>query len=228
MSTEKQDTQKAKAAAGNAAASLVLPEMVIGLGTGSTANFFIKALSKRIQEGLNIKAVATSKATSQYASSLGIPLINIDDTAHVDLTIDGADEIDPQKQMIKGAGGALLCEKILASASKEMIVIIDLSKLVKSLGKVHLPVEIITYGYKMTLKHLNSLGVSSKLRISKGEPYITDMGNHIVDIMLPPTDSLAEINQKILAIPGVVDTGLFLNMAGRVIIGHDDGSVIIW
>jgi ribose 5-phosphate isomerase A len=216
----------AKQMAGRAAANLIENGMIVGLGTGSTANYFIDSLILRCKEGLKIKAIATSKQSYIRAQNGGIPLIDINDISILDVTVDGADQIDSQKQMIKGAGGALLCEKIIASSSREMIVVIDESKLVKTLGNQLLPVEIVTFGFKATMRKLELLGLSGILRMSDSStPFTTDMGNFIVDIQLPtPIRDLEVLNQQILAIPGVIETGFFFNIAGRVIIGKNDGS----
>lgn len=225
-----QNSSAAKQAAGKAAAYLITQGMVVGLGTGSTAAFFIEELGRRVKEGLKIKAIASSRASYQLAKAHGIPLIDLNDVLTVDVTVDGADEIDPQKQMIKGAGGALLCEKILASSSNEMIVVADESKLVKSLGHTPLPVEVAIYGFKATILKLERQGFLSLLRMASSEkPFVTDMGNYIVDSILPlPILNLEETNQKIMDIPGVIDTGFFFNVAGRVIVGQRDGTTRVW
>ncbi len=221
--------EKAKKNAGEKAASFVKEGMVIGLGTGSTAFFVIEELVKRCREGLQIQAVASSEASYAQAKKGGIPLLDINTLTSLDLTLDGADEIDPLKQMIKGGGGALTREKIVASMSQEMVVVIDETKLVKSLGKHKLPVEILPFGHKATLHHLSHLGFEGKIReMEKGKPYITDNGNLIYDIALTKgfIATKAE-NEKILAIPGVVETGFFFDLAGRVVVGFLDGRVEI-
>lgn len=222
-------TTKAKAAAGKKAAEIVENGMVVGLGTGSTARFFIQALGERCREGLNISAVATSQASEEQARQEGIPIIDLNQLETIDLDVDGADEIDPQKRMIKGGGGALFREKIIAGMSREMIVIIDPSKQVDALGKFPLPVEISPFAHRATLKHISNLGHEGAIRqTAEGKPFITDNQNLIFDINLPfPCTNPEEIEQKLTQIPGVIDTGFFIGYAGRVIIGDDKGDVVI-
>ncbi len=220
---------KAKAAAGKAAADLVQEGMVVGLGTGSTAVYFIDFLAKRCQEGLKIEAVATSHRSHEQAKSLGIPLLDINTLTQIDLTIDGADEIDSKKRMIKGGGGALLREKIIAYMSREMAVIVDEKKVVDFLGAFPLPVEIVPFGCAATLHHMNEMGYKGKLRtLATDKPYITDNGNFIYDIPLGyPCRNPEKVHSDIRDIPGVVDTGFFFNLAGRVLIGTEEGNIKI-
>ena len=204
--------------------------MVVGLGTGSTAHFFIDALGKRCrEETLQITAVATSQASLQRAQEKGIPIGDIQAIQQIDMTVDGADEIDLKKQMIKGGGGALLREKIIASSSREMVIIIDSSKQVESLGAFPLPVEVAPFAYQATLYKLNALGYQGQWRLNKQkEFYLTDNGNYIYDIQLTqPCHSPEKEDRALHAIPGVVETGFFLGMAGRVVIGYPDGTVKI-
>ena len=215
----------AKKAAGHAAAELVKNDMLIGLGTGSTAAFFIEALAKRCKEGLRITAVATSNQSMRQAKSLGIPIIEASEIDTVDLTIDGADEIDPKKNMIKGGGGALLKEKILAKSSREMVVIVDETKLVEHLYAFPVPVEIAAFAYCTTLKRLADNGYQGKMRLNRDNSlYITDNGNYIVDIQFdsPILDPAIE-NHRLKELAGVLETGLFFNLADRVIVGYEDG-----
>ncbi len=219
----------AKNAAAEAAASLVQDGMLIGLGTGSTAAFFIAHLIERCRKGLRIKAVTTSKASLDQAKQGEIPIAHIDEVSQLDLTVDGADQIDDKKQMIKGGGGALLREKIVAGMSREMIVIVDQSKRVKSLGGYSLPVEILPFAHNATLFHLAQKGFIGTMRKTKEESfYITENGNYIVDLQLPNDMEPYKTEGVIRSIPGVLETGLFLGMAGRVIIGYPDGKVKIW
>lgn len=223
--------QIAKQAAGKAAAKLIQDGMLIGLGTGSTAAFFIESLKERCKtESLNIKALPTSERSAKLAKEAGIPLCNENAITHLDMTVDGADEIDDQKRMIKGGGGALLREKIAANMSREMIVIIDPSKFVKTLGNFPLPVEIAPFAYQVTLSKIIDLGYQAYLRLTKdGHVYITDNGNYIIDIKFPGLCQHPEKDQIALkSIPGVVETGFFFNLAGRVIIGQFDGTIQIF
>lgn len=215
-----------KAAAGKMAAELVQNGMIIGLGTGSTAAYVIAHLIERCHQGLQMKAVASSKQSDHQAMSGGIPMINVDEVVRLDMTIDGADEIDHEKNMIKGGGGALLREKILAYMSDEMVVVVDESKVVKQLGAFPLPLEIIPFGYRATVDHLAQMGYSGKMRKTENQTlYITENSNYILDVQLSKGFSPEKVNQEICSIPGVVETGLFLGMAGRVIIGQKDGHV---
>ncbi|MEI6531942.1 MAG: ribose-5-phosphate isomerase RpiA [Chlamydiota bacterium] len=212
-----------KKAVGLFAAQLVPPHIIVGLGTGSTASCFIEALAERVRvEKLPIKGVATSQKSHSLATSLGIQMVNNEDVTYTDLTIDGADEIDPQKCLIKGGGGALVREKILATISHEMIVLVDESKLVKKLGNFGLPVEILPFCYHATMQKIASYDFKISLR--KG--FISDNGNFIVDLH-GNFDDLINTEKQLSAIPGVVDTGLFIGIAGRVIIGRADGTVSI-
>lgn len=213
---------------GEAAASFVEDGMLIGLGTGSTANYFIKALARRvIGEGLSIVTVATSLASEKLARELDLASVSIDAVSSVDLTFDGADEITSQKQMIKGAGGALLKEKILASHSKEFVVLVDETKCVEMLGGVKLPVEVVQFGHGLTSNKLLDFAHSSTLRLrGDARPFITESNNFIYDIELK--EKVADprlLDASIRSIPGVVTTGLFYSIAGRLLIGYADGSV---
>lgn len=217
-----------KKAAAELAAELVQPGMVLGLGTGTTIKLFIERLAERCKQGLKVTAVSSSEQSTLLAASLGIPLVDINKLKKLDLTIDGADEIDEQKRMIKGGGGALLREKIVASMSKEMIVVVDATKCVKSLGShFPLPIEIMTFAWKATVQHLTNLHLSGHLRLGKDNtPYMTDNGNFIYDVNKEALrGDLATLNELILTIPGVIETGFFFNLAGRVLVGHPDGSV---
>lgn len=216
-----------KKAAAKVAAQLVKSGMQLGLGTGSTSSYFITELGKRCRlEGLEIKAIATSLASQNQAKQEGISLINPDEITFLDLTIDGADEIDSQKRMIKGGGGALLREKIVATMSKEMIVIIDSSKEVDFLGKFPLALEIVPFGYLATFHHLKEKGYQPAVRKNQqGEKIISDNGNYLIDILLSyPCKDPEQEEISLKKIPGIVETGLFLHMAGRVIVGHPDGK----
>lgn len=227
MRAEQISAQELKQRVGFEAAALIPDGALVGLGTGSTANCFIKALIQRVNDGLNIQAVATSEASYALALDGGITLLDVNDVEALDITVDGADEIDPQKRMIKGGGGALLREKLIASMSKEMIVIIDQSKQVKQLGAFGLPVEIVPFAYKSTLRRIEALGYEPTLRLGKElSPYVTDGGHYIADLRFPQLIKNPEETQQALSLlPGVVDTGLFLGIAGRVLVGLPDGSI---
>jgi ribose 5-phosphate isomerase A len=221
--------QIAKKSAGFAAADFVQERMVVGLGTGSTAHFFIEKLIERCHQGLKILAVATSYRSENLARQGGIPIIDINILSSIDLTVDGADEIDKDKCMIKGGGGALLREKIIASMSKEMVVVVDQRKLVDRLGRFPLPVEIVPFAYTATIHRIEKLGHSGKLRVnSSGEIYVTDNGNYIYDIHFKDLiKNPQELHHQLREIVGVVESGLFIHLAGRVVIGYNDGRVEI-
>lgn len=219
--------EEAKKAVGKRAAELIQQEMIVGLGTGSTANYFIDHLIERFKKGLKIQAVCSSHASLERAKRGGIPILDINDVSHIDITVDGADEIDPQKRMIKGGGGAHVREKILASSSNEMVVIVDETKLVERVGTSKLPVEILFYGSSATKRKLEKMGYQCKWRMNKdGSLFLSDNGNIILDIFFdaPPIDPEHE-HSKIIHVPGVVDTGFFFGLAGRVIIGYLNGKV---
>lgn len=215
----------AKRLAAEQAVDYVHDNMVVGLGTGSTAYWAIRKLGLMVQSGLNISAIATSVGSEELAKELGIKLVSFSDINEIDITIDGADEVDKDFNLIKGGGGALLREKIVATSSKEFIVVVDESKMVESLGKFPLPVEIIKFGYEATIKKLESLGCEPHIRIADDKVYVTDNGNYIIDCNFGKINDPKELQNKISLIPGVVDSGLFVNAVSRVIVGHQNGLV---
>ena len=222
------DDAKRRAAA--AALDLVTPGMRLGLGTGSTALAFVDLLGARVAQGLEVLCVPTSEQTRAQAEGLHIPLTTIDDSPELDLTIDGADEFDAKLRLVKGGGGALLREKIVACASRRMIVIADSSKLVATLGKFPLPVEVTRFGLEATrraiLKQAGAAGAAGPIVLRKtaqGEIYVSDNGNFIVDChfgALPDPDELA---RRLSVIPGVVEHGLFIGIATAVLSAGPDG-----
>ncbi|NMM51048.1 ribose-5-phosphate isomerase RpiA [Paenibacillus aquistagni] len=200
--------------------------MVVGLGTGSTAYWAIQAIGRKVAEGLSIRAVATSIPSEELARELNIPLIPWSEITSIDVTIDGADEVDGDYHLVKGGGGALLREKITAYASKCMIVIVDENKLVKQLGAFGLPVEVVPFAWEMTAKHLEKLGCKAIRRShSDGGVFITDNGNYIMDCHFGSIQDAPELEQKLQHIPGIVEHGLFIGLADRVIIGYEHGTV---
>jgi len=224
----------AKRAAAAEAVKLVKPDMRLGLGTGSTADWFTRLLGEAVkQQALpGLVAVPTSLATGALAERSGIRLTTLDEAGWLDLTVDGADEVDPELRLIKGGGGALLQEKIVASASDRMVVIADASKRVATLGAFPLPVEIVPFGWETTEALIEAVlaeadvdGAQSALRLKKDAPFITDGGHMIVDLHLKRIGDPARLHARLIAIPGVIDTGLFLNIADAALFGHEDGSV---
>jgi ribose 5-phosphate isomerase A len=219
-----------KESAAQAALELVRDGMILGLGTGSTAAKFVDGLGAKISQGLKVRCVPTSEATRQQAARLGIPLTTLDETPHLDLTIDGADEIDDQLRLIKGGGGALLREKIVATASDRMVVIADYSKLVETLGKFPLPVEVVRFGLASTHRLVEAIaaetGCEGEIMLRKGkggEPFLTDEGNLILDCAfgrIPDPEVLAFALKRV---PGVVEHGLFLGVADLAIVAASGG-----
>ncbi len=224
------DVTELKRQAGERAAEFVASGMIVGLGTGSTAVFATRAIGQKLQDGRlqHILGIPTSEQTAREAAAAGIPLTTLDDQPHLDLTIDGADEIDPHLNLIKGLGGALLREKIVAAASAQLIIVSDRRKVVARLGTLApLPVEVIRFAQRPVYDFLCSLGAQPVLRLAKGNgerPFITDEGNIILDCTFPGglTDPVA-LAQTIIACPGVVEHGLFLNLATLAIIAGDEG-----
>ena len=217
-----------KRAAAAAALEFVRPGMRIGLGSGSTARVFVELLSERVRSGLAVVGVPTSEATRRDAERLGVPLTTLDETPELDLTIDGADEIAPDLNLIKGGGGALLREKIVAAASDRMIVIVDRSKLVDRLGThVPLPVEIVSFGWQTVAERLSAIGAVPTLRRVGEEPFVTDSGNYIADCAFPAIADPAALQAQLATTTGVVECGLFIGLARAVVIGGRSGVEIL-
>ncbi len=200
--------------------------MTVGLGTGSTADHAVRRVAELMKGGLKIKCVATSQRTADLAQSLGIKIYDIDEVERIDVTIDGADEVDPKKQLIKGLGGALLREKIVAAATLTEVIVVDSSKLVEKLGvRTPLPVEVIPYGHKKTAYALERQGCKAALRMSGDSPFRTDAGNYIYDCKFESIENPFFLESRIDVIPGVVENGLFLNTANVILVSHPDGTV---
>lgn len=214
-----------KKAVGLKAAEYIESGMVVGLGTGSTAYYFVEEIGRRVkEEGLEVTGVTTSIRTKEQAQGLGIPLKNIDDVTHVDITVDGADEISTDFQGIKGGGGAHLIEKIVASNSKEVIWIVDDSKMVDKLGAFPLPLEVIKYGSQQIFNQLEAKGYKPLFRKDEaGNKYLTDEDNYIIDLHLGTIENPAALEAELNQMVGVVEHGLFLNMVTRVLVGSADG-----
>ena len=218
-----------KRAAAKAALHFVKPGMKLGLGTGSTAKHFVDCIGDMVKAGFDVRCVPTSEATRMQAASLGIPLTTLDETPELDLCVDGADEFDGALNLIKGGGGALLREKIVATAAKEMIVIADETKQVEMLGAFPLPIEVVSFGLKATAYKIDRACKFSgcegpiNLRIRNGKPFVTDNGNLILDCALGKIPDAPKLASVLSGIPGVVDHGLFIGIAARALIGTADG-----
>ncbi len=224
---------KAKYVAARRAVEFVEDGMRIGLGTGSTAAWMVRCLGELIRdEGMKITGVATSARTAELAREVGVPIKTLDEVRWLDLTIDGADEYDPNLNLIKGGGGALLHEKIVATASDQMVVIADLSKQVDTLGAFPLPVEVIPFGWQTTkalveemLSNVDVQGRTASLRLNGTEPFRSDEGNFILDLHLRRIANPSKLSLVLNQIPGVVENGLFLDICDVLVIGNADGTV---
>lgn len=215
--------EEEKEAAGRAAAKLVRDGDVVGLGTGSTAYFAVTALGERVKAGLKIVGIPTSTQTADLARAVGIPLTTLDEHPEIDITIDGADEIDAKLNLIKGGGGALLREKVVASASKKMVVVADSGKVVSVLGKFPLPVEIISFARTVVENKIIALGGSPKLRTRcDGSPYVTDNGNEILDCSFGKIEDPAKLARELSNVPGIIEHGLFIGLASVALIGRGE------
>ncbi len=219
------DITELKRSAGEQAASYVKEGMTLGLGTGSTTYYFILKLGELVQTGLHILCVPSSEKTAELARKQGISLTDFTKVSELDLTIDGADEVDPQCNLIKGGGGALLGEKIVAAASKKFYVIVDETKLKKQLGTAPLPVEVVPFSWPIVQRKLEDLGCHAQLREQNGKVFVTDNGNYILDCHFKRIADPIKLEQEIDTIPGVVESGLFINMADKIIIGLSSGQV---
>jgi ribose 5-phosphate isomerase A len=217
-----------KAAAEKAVDDYVKDGMVVGLGTGSTAYYAIKRVAQLVNEnGYDLRCVATSLESERIARESGVTVCDLNEVEAVNVTIDGADEVDPKLNLIKGLGGALLREKIVAAATEMEVIVVDESKIVEKLGtKAPLPVEVLRFGHSKTAYALKRQGSEPVLRTVNGEPFVTDGGNYIYDCRFPEgIDSAFFKETAIDAIPGVVECGLFLNIAAVVVVAHSDGSL---
>jgi ribose 5-phosphate isomerase A len=215
-----------KEAAARASLEFVKNGQVVGLGTGSTAAYFIRLLGAEVKNGLRIRGIPSSDRSREQAAGLGIPLITLDECQEIDVTVDGADEVDPQLRLIKGGGGALLREKIVASASRQLVIVADATKRVSVLGKFPLPVEVIKFAQAVVRKKIEALGAAVEMRMgTDGKPYLTDENNYILDCrfgQIPDADGLA---RRLSDMPGVVEHGLFIGMANVVLVAN--GSEVV-
>jgi ribose 5-phosphate isomerase A len=200
--------------------------MVVGLGSGTTAAIFIDLLGKRVRDGLDIRATVTSNESERLARVAGIPLLDMSEAPSVDVDIDGADEIDSDLNLLKGGGGALLHEKLIALSSNQVIIIADESKMVPRLGKRPVPVEIVPFYWVATASRVKGMGGTCELRLNPtGQPFVTDSANFILDVCMPETVDVADFAAQLKSTSGVVEHGLFLGLASVVIIGRTDGEI---
>ena len=216
-----------KEVVGKKAVEYVKDGMIVGLGTGSTVFYFVHALADRVKEGLNVEMVSTSIQTVELAQSLGLTIKELEEIDHIDLAVDGVDEIDKEFNAIKGGGAALFREKIVADIAREVIWIYDESKDVEKLGNFNLPVEILPFGYSHTIRKMEEAGLNPVLRLKDGNTLITDNNNFIVDLHLGYGFDIKSVKEKLESIVGVVEHGLFLNMCKLCITGTEHGAVII-
>lgn len=207
-----------KEMAARASLKYVKDGQVVGLGTGSTAAYFIQLLAEEVKKGLRVRGIPTSVRSLEMARSLGIPLTTLDECQEIAVTVDGADEVDPQLRLIKGGGGAMLREKIVASATKQLVIVADASKQVPVLGKFPLPVEVIRFAQALVAKRIAGLGADVEVRKgSDGKPYVTDENNHILDCRFGEIKEADKLAQELSDMPGVVEHGLFIGMASVVL-----------
>ena len=226
---DKTEQDRLKKAAGVEAAKLVENGMTAGLGTGSTVRFFVDELGRRVkEEGLEFTGVTTSRRTKEQAEGYGIRIVDIDEVDHIDVTIDGADEVDKDFNGIKGGGAALLWEKIVAVNSRRIVWIVDESKVVDTIGRFPLPVEVIPFGERHVLDRFKERGYHPVLRMDgQGQPVLTDEHNHIIDLHLDRIDHPQDLAQDLITTVGVVEHGLFLNMVDTVIVGDPNGPRVM-
>lgn len=211
--------EEEKRAAAEASLRFLKDGQIVGIGTGSTVEYFIAMLGKRVKEGLKIRGIPTSERSRQQAAELGIALTTLDECPEIDVTVDGADEVDPQLRLIKGGGGALLREKIVASASKQVVIIADSSKQVPVLGKFALPVEVIKFAQNVVARKIEKLGAKVSLRCAPdGEPFLTDENNHILDCHFGQIADPDRLAGQLSDMPGIVEHGLFIGMASVVLV----------
>ncbi|HIH98690.1 MAG TPA: ribose-5-phosphate isomerase RpiA [Thermoplasmata archaeon] len=201
--------------------------MILGLGTGTTVKYAIRKIGELVKGGLKVKGIPTSAETEELAKKERIPLTNFEENSRIDLTIDGADEVDPELNLIKGRGGALTREKIVAFNSKREIIVVDETKVVGVLGKAPLPVEVVPLGASPIKRELEKLGAEVSLRTKNGKEFFTDNGNYILDCKFNEIKNAKNLETKINSIPGVVENGLFINLADKAIVGTSEGIKIL-
>lgn len=220
-------TDSKKRLAGEAAVSYIKDGMILGLGSGSTVYWTMRKLGELIRQGMKVKGIPSSRRTEGWARELGIPLTSFAEAERLDLAIDGADEVDRGFNLIKGGGGSLLREKLVDQASAELIIIVDDSKMVAELGQFPLPVEVVPFGWETTARRIRELGSVPQLRKKDREIFVSDNGNYILDCAFDRIPDPAALHDKLKLLLGVVETGLFVGMADKVIVGADHGSQVI-
>ncbi|UCE90999.1 MAG: ribose-5-phosphate isomerase RpiA [Methanobacteriota archaeon] len=218
-----------KEAAAVEAVKYVEDGMVVGLGSGSTASIAIKLMGEKVkEEGIEVTGIPTSAASDLLGRAVGIKIGDLDDHRHVDMTIDGADEVDADLNLVKGLGGALVREKMVAAATRLEMIVVDESKLVVYLGqKAPVPVEVVGFSHVSTMRRLAALGCDPVVRLADGKPYVTDNGNMIIDCKFERIEDPASLESILNVVPGVVDNGLFIGLADKVIVGSEEGVHII-
>ncbi len=221
-----QNLENEKLIAAREAVKFVEENQIVGLGTGSTAKYAVEEIGKLVAEGLKIKCVATSNQTAELAESLNIKLISMDEARAIDLTIDGADEFDADLNLIKGGGGALFREKMVARLSKKVVIIADSTKKVETLGAFKVPVEVVPVAINFTRKQIEKIGGKAKIRGKNNEIFVTDAGNNILDADFGLIENVSELSDKLNAVEGIVCHGLFIDLAQTVIMGKDSETII--
>ena len=209
-----------------AACDFIKDGMIVGLGTGTSAEFAVRKLGSLVREGLSIRGIPTSNRTKKLAEAEGIPLIDFSESMFIDLTIDGADEIDGNLNMIKGGGAALLQEKIVASVSRKEIIVGSKTKMVDHLGSFPLPVEVVPFGWQVVFNQLESLHANPDLRLKEGQPLLTDQGNYIIDCNFRKISNPKLLENQINMIPGVVENGLFINLCSKMILADGENLIV--
>ena len=216
-----------KRQAGILAAGFVKDGMTVGLGTGSTVYHTIMRLVEMVREGMRIRCVSTSEATTDLAESLGLDLVPMSEVPEIDITIDGADEVDRSYNGIKGGGGALLYEKLVADISGSVVWVVDRSKLVERLGAFPLPIEVVPFSHMQLMRKLEAMGFEPRLRMSGDRPFTTDEKNYIIDLKTGFIDDPRGLHELLKLMPGVIETGLFIAMADTVVVGGEDGAKVL-
>lgn len=219
-------TDLRKKAAGEKAAEFIQDGMIIGLGSGSTVYWLLKKMGELVEQGLNIKGIPSSVRTEGWAKDFNISLTDFSEVQSLDIAIDGADEVDPHFNLIKGGGGSLLREKLVDAHAKQLIIIADESKLVQQLGKFPLPVEVVPFGWEVTAQKIAQLGAVPELRRREGEIFVSNNGNYILDCTFDVILNPQELHKQLKLLLGVVETGLFIDMTDMVIIGGDDVRIL--